>query len=265
MLLLLSVMMVWLLLRSATAMAAASEACRLFVQSVLPGLLPYMVLALMLVSRIPGPMPGWLLMLLGWCGGSPTGARLLALQNRRDRRLAVRCATMSPMFLLGTLGGWLGSTRAGLCLLASVLTGGWLAGLLAEPGPPGQAVQAAPMAFGEAVASAAQTLLMVCGSMAVLRVALALAAELLPGLALPMAFALEATTAARLLAQLPLPLPMRTALVAGAAGFGGLAVLLQNRACYPPGLMGLPRQLLCQAIHGLLSFGLALGLMLLCP
>lgn len=262
---LLSLLMCWLLLRSATAMAAAGAACRLFVQSVLPGLLPYMVLALMLLSRVPGPMPGWLLTLLGWCGGSPTGARLLGQQHRRDKRLAVRCATMSPMFLLGTLGAWLNSAAAGVCLLVSVVAGGWLAGMLARPGAPGQPVPGEPMSLGQAVSAAAQTLLMVCGTMAVLRVVLALAAELLPGLALPMAVFLEATTAASLLARLPIPLPLRTALMAGAAGFGGLAVLLQNRACYPPGLMGLPEQLLYQALHGLVSFALALGLMLLLP
>lgn len=262
---LLSVLMAWLLLRSATAMEAAGAACSLFVQSVLPGLLPYMVLALLLVSRLSGPMPGWLLMLLGWCGGSPTGARLLGQQQRRDRRLAVRCATMSPMFLLGILGAWLNSPAAGVCVLTGVLAGGWLTGLAVKAGPQGQPAAAQPMSFGQAAMAAAQTLLMVCATMAVLRTVLALLAELFPRLLLPLALVLESTTATRLLSALPLPLPLRTGLAAGAAGFGGLAVLLQNRACYPPGLFSLPRQLLYQTVHGLVSFVLALGLMLLWP
>lgn len=255
----------WMLLRSATAMDAALAACRLFVSSVLPGLLPYMTFSLMLSSRAGGRLPDWSLMLLGWCGGSPTGARLLAQQARRDKRLAVRCATMSPMFLLGTLGQWLKSPTAGVCVLIAVTGGGWLTGLLVQGGNEGKPNNTEPLPFGQAVASAAQTLLTVCGIMAVLRVLAALLAELLPALALPIYTLLEVTTGAQLLAQLPFPLPLRAALVAGAAGTGGAAVLLQNRACYPPGLFSLPEQLLYQALHGVISFVLALGLMLLWP
>lgn len=262
---LLLVLMAWILLRATTAMEAALAACRLFVSSVMPGLLPYMVLSLMLSSRIGGRMPGWAVMLLGWCGGSPTGARLLAQQNRRDKRLALRCATMSPMFLLGTLGTWLSSTAAGVCVLASVLIGGWLTGLMVPGGNESQGAPAQPLSFGQAVTAAAQTLLTVCGIMAVLRVLAALLADLLPGLSLPIYTLLEVTTGVHMLAQLPLPLPLRTALVAGATGVGGAAVMLQNQACYPPGLMNPAEQLLYQLLHGLISFGLALGVMLLWP
>lgn len=261
--LLLSALMVWLLLRSATAMEAAASACRLFVQSVLPGLLPYMVLSLMLVSRVSGSMPSWALMLLGWGGGSPTGARLLGQQNRRDKRLAVQCATMSPMFLLGTLGSWLGSAAAGVCILLAVIAGGWLTGLMAKGASPPLEANPQPLTLGQAVASAAQTLLMVCGIMVVLRVFSALLSEILPTLELPISVFMEATTGARLLSELPLPLPMRSALMAGAAGMGGMAVLLQNRACYPAGLLSLPQQILYQTLHGCISFVIALGLMLL--
>ena len=44
---------------------------------------------------------------------------------------------------------------------------------------------------------------------------------------------------------------------------GGMAVLLQNRASYPKGLVSLGEQALWQALHGAASFLLALGLMLL--
>ena len=67
-----------MLLQPRTVMTAAGDACALFVRSVLPGLLPYMTLSLMLVSRVPRMNP-LLLTLLGWGGGSPTGGRLLAL------------------------------------------------------------------------------------------------------------------------------------------------------------------------------------------
>ena len=64
-------------------MAAAEAACALFVRSVMPGLFPYLTLSQMLVSRCGRNMQPGLLMLLGWCGGSPTGARLLAMQGSR--------------------------------------------------------------------------------------------------------------------------------------------------------------------------------------
>ena len=66
-----------------------------------------------------------------------------------------------------------------------------------------------------------------------------------------------------LTARLPLPLPLRTALAAGATGMGGMAVLLQNRALYPRGLVSLGEQVLWQVLHGAASFLLAMGLMLL--
>lgn len=275
---LLAMTMLSLLLNASVTMDAASAACRLFVTAVLPGLFPYMVLSLMLASRFGGRVPPWLLTLLGWGGGSPTGARLLGMAEGASRHqrvaLAVATATMSPMFLLGTCGGWLGSAGAGAVLLGSVLLGGGLAGWLASAcirrgdhwssasAPLQQS--ASPVAFGAAVEQAARTMLLVCGTMVMLRVFAALAGEIVPAaLALPITTLLEVTTGTQLMAGLPLPLPLRTALIAGAAGFGGMAIILQNRAAYPAGLLSLPAQLFWQGVHGALSFLLALGMMLL--
>lgn len=270
---LLALLMLVLLMRSATAMAAASAACRLFVTAVLPGLFPYMVLSLMLVSRVKRLSPA-LLMLLGWGGGSPTGARLLTgcagLSRREQVRLAVSCATMSPMFLLGTVGGWLGSSVAGTVVLLSVLIGGWLTGHVAarftrdDPIAPSAKAEALPMSLGVAVEQAARTMLLVCGTMVMLRVLSALAAEVLPPmLTLPVLTLLEVTTGAVEIAALPLPLSLRTALLSGAAGFGGMAILLQNRSVYPAGMLSIGQQILWQGLHGAFSFVMGLGMMLL--
>ena len=83
---LLAGMMALLLLRAPETMAAAEAACALFVRSVMPGLFPYLTLSQMLVSRCGRDMQPGMLMLLGWCGGSPTGARLLAMQGSRPQR-----------------------------------------------------------------------------------------------------------------------------------------------------------------------------------
>ena len=264
-----------LLVRAELTMTAASAACRLFVTAVLPGLFPYMVLSLMLTSRIRRLSPG-LVMLLGWGGGSPTGARLLGLcpgfSRREQVRLAVSCATMSPMFLLGTVGMWLASPAAGMVCLASVIAGGWGAGRIASlwsgrvhngrPHNDEGIIPPPPLSFGAAIDASARTMLLVCGTMVMLRVLAALAAEVLPGmLILPVTTLLEVTTGAQQIAALSLPLPLRTALIAGATGFGGMAILMQNRAVYPSGFLPLGAQLSWQAVHGAFSFLLALGTM----
>lgn len=256
-------LMGWMLLRSGVAMDAAAAACRLFVQSVLPGLFPYMTLSLMLVSRV-GALPGWGILLLGWCGGSPTGARLMAQRGMRDKHLAVSCATMSPMFLLGTLGAWLRSPAAGLCVLLSVVAGGFLTGRLVRGGNAAQTtLKMEPLSFGQAVEAAVRTMLMVCGTMVMLRVFAELLTEYAGALTLPITALLEVTTGAKAIAELPLPLCLRTALVSGVTGMGGAAVLMQNRACLPEGLLPLWEQALWQGVHGAISFALALGISLM--
>ena len=117
-----------------------------------------------------------------------------------------------------------------------------------------------PLAFGQAVEAAARTMLMVCGTMVMLRVLSALLTEYAGALTLPVTTLLEVTAGAETIAALPLPLAWRTALIAGATGLGGASLLMQNRAVLR--VMSLPRQMAVQAAHGGLTFLLALGMML---
>lgn len=268
------VTMAALLLQPETAMGAVRDSCYLFVTAVMPGLLPYLVLSTMLLSRVRGRSP-WLLTLLGWCGGSPSGARLLAmtsgLTGRQRVFVSAAAATMSPMFLVGTCGAWLGSAGAGFVLLASVLAGGGITGLLAgacagragEAASTAEALPQTPLALGAAVEQAARTLLMVCGTMAMWRMLAELAVRLCPPASLLLTTLLEVTRGVQQLAALPLPLALRTALVAGATAMGGMAVLTQNRTALGPDAPALGLQVFWQAVHGVASFLLALGLMLL--
>ena len=173
--------------------------------------------------------------------------------------------------LYGTLGQWLQSPRAGLCILLAVLAGG-LAASAALPGggesrqPSSAFSQAAPMSLGAAVEKASITLLTVCGCMVLGNGLSAVLPALFPGLPpagqLSLTCRAEVTTGCRALALLPLPLPLRVALLSGETGFGALAILLQNRALGPRGVMSAPAQLGFQLLHGLLSgltgYGLAL-------
>lgn len=270
---LLAGMMALLLLRAPETMAAAEAACALFVRSVMPGLFPYLTLSQMLVSRCGQDMQPGMLMLLGWCGGSPTGARLLAMQGSRPHReqkaLAVSCATMSPMFLLGTIGSWLNSRIAGAIVLLSVLAGGCCAGRLAKRWTRVTSAEKvpeaamSPVSFARAVEDSARTMLLVCGTMTMLRVFATLTDFLPDAMRLPLTTLLEVTTGAVAIANLPAPLPLRIALLSAATGFGGCAVIMQNRALYPQGLMRLGEQLAWQVLHGVISGTLALGIALL--
>lgn len=277
---LLLLLMLCLLLRAQLTMDAASAACHLFVTAVMPGLLPYMVLSQMAVTRVKRLSPT-LVMLLGWGGGSPTGARLAIMGNfspREQVRLLVSCATMSPMFLLGTIGGWLDSPLAGTVCLGSTILSGWLTGWmsityyrshLSQPQTDANDLCRKafhPLSFGAAVDSSARTMLLVCGTMVMLRVFAAIAGEFLPTWAvLPVTTIMEVTTGAKAIAEMPLPLPWRTALLCGATSFGGLAILMQNRSVAGEGALSLGLQVFWQALHGVLGFIMALGIMwLLC-
>ena len=90
-----------------------------------------------------------------------------------------------------------------------------------------------------------------------------LAVRLCPPASLLLTTLLEVTRGVQQLAALPLPLALRTALVAGATALGGMAILTQNRTALGPDAPALAFQVFWQAVHGVASFLLALGLMLL--
>jgi len=94
---------------------AAREALHVFGQDIVPVLLPYMILARLLVSKTKnaGRVSFWLLTPLSWLGGSPTGASIIqsfsSSQTLSPNTLLSLCAltgTISPVFLLNTVGTW---------------------------------------------------------------------------------------------------------------------------------------------------------------
>lgn len=267
-----TLLMLTLLVRAPAAMEAARTALAMFAGDVLPGLFPYMVAAQLLVSRMGRRMTPSLLLALGWAGGSPTGARLVSLcpglSRGEQRRVAVRCATVSPMFLWGTLGQWLASPRAALCVLAGVLLGGWLAavGMRDDPAPAVSGLPGGAASLSGSIAAAAETMLRVCGAMVFMQVTAALVAgwteRLCPALSLPVTALMEVAAGAKAVAALPLPLAWRAALIAGAAGWGGVSLMLQVRSALPEGVLSVAEQVSRQALHGAVAFAVTLGLML---
>ena len=111
------------------AAAAARNALGAWAQAVVPSLGPFMACVLLLSPYLRGGMPSRVA--LAWLGGSPGGARLMqemALSPRDALHYAALTGTMSPMFFLSTLSGWLGNTRAGWMLLCCHIAGAFLAG-----------------------------------------------------------------------------------------------------------------------------------------
>lgn len=118
---------------------AARGALRVFGQDIVPTLFPYMVLTRMLISRLKGGNRSSLFVcaVLGCLGGSPSGAsmiqRLASSQKIHRKTIYALCAltgTISPIFLLNTVGKWLGHSPLAFYLTIAHFIGAVLTSLL---------------------------------------------------------------------------------------------------------------------------------------
>lgn len=259
---------------------AAADGLHTFAQGVLPALFPYMALcqllspALARMRRVPRALP---VTALAFLGGSPGGARLIALlcaqgalSPRQTRMLAALTGTCSPMFLLGTVSAWACSHALGVCLLLSHWMGAALCALCvrafdrsempqsAAPGssPPPET----PPSLASAVQGSAQAMLTVGGCIALMTVAARLCACAFPALGSGAQAALHAALemAGGAHAILSLGLPPRTAAVCvcAAVSFGGVSVLLQNLSFLRTVGISVPYLALCRALHALFAAAL---------
>ena len=119
-----------LLLRPKEASDAARAALVLWGKEVVPCLFPYMVLTRLVAEQMRRSSKGMTTpILLGILGGSPSGAAALSASagdgiNRRSLySLCALTGTISPMFLINTLGGWLNNRYYGWLLFVSHLIG----------------------------------------------------------------------------------------------------------------------------------------------
>ncbi len=117
---------------------AARDALCIWGLDVVPSLFPYMVFSRLLAQQLrQSPLPpAPVAASLGLLGGSPSGAAVVSaygdsLSPRATRALCALTGTISPMFILGTIGRWSGD--AALCrrLLVCHLLGACFAGAFA--------------------------------------------------------------------------------------------------------------------------------------
>lgn len=269
---------------------AACGACELWAKSVMPGLFPFLLIMLFLTRYLPSavgrkgaegkaaglPPGGGRLVLMGLLSGSPGGARLaqerLCLFTKHSLMcFAAYTGTMSPMFLIGTLGGWIGSHRWGAVMLCAHWLGAMAAGQLVHrlaKGRSGILSSQEPaarkaMGFSELINSAAQAMLTVCGCMILGNVLSALLQRLLPlssAWAAGMQAAMEVTAGCHRILALGLDPRVAASLMCAAVSFGGISILMQNLAFYrgyvrPLHLMGI------RLVHALLSGFICFGLL----
>lgn len=230
------------------AMDAVRSACRQWAGRVAPALFPYMVISRLLLAC---SRSGRLLVPLALLGGSPASAKLIHQSGARGaqaQRYAALCATASPMFLLGTLGGgwrmlvahWAGAVLSYIAIAALFPVGTKKTDAPGNPLP--------PVSLAESIRDGAQAMLFICGCMAFFAVLIALYDRLLPGGTLA-ACALEMATGCLRLGALGLPEAQTTPLLCAAASFGGLSVFVQNAAFLRPAGVRLVWQLGARLVH----------------
>lgn len=241
------------------AAAAAGEGLSLWARAVAPVLGPFLVCMLMLSSRAGGGV--MLKTVLGWLCGSPGGARLMqgsGLKGKSALRAAAMTGTMSPMFFLGTVSGWLNDPSAGRKILLCHIAGALLLGLCIPHGGKAAPVPAAPVPLSQALRDSALALLTVALCMALGCAAARMAACAFPRLpgwaAAALQCALEVTGGVK--ALIGLKLPFAVPLVCGACSFGGLSILLQNAAFWQDSGVGVGKLLLLRIAHAAISSAL---------
>lgn len=238
------------------AARAASDALGLWAGAIAPVLGPFMACMLMIVSRLP--VRPWARVLLSWLCGSPGGAKLMraaGVSGRSALRMAAMTGTMSPMFFLGTLSGWLGDPAAARLMLICHLLGALALGLCIPAGKAASGPPPVPMPLAVALKDTALALLTVAGCMMLGSVAARMAACALPALSPDVSAGLQCLLeiTAGVKALIARGSPFTVPLACAACSFGGLSLLMQNAAFWQEGGVGMGTLCLLRALHGVLS------------
>ena len=240
----------------AEAAEASYQALALWARAVAPVLGPFMACMLMLSTRMGGGLA--LRTVMGWLCGSPAGARLMREANVRGRsalRAAAMTGTMSPMFLIGTVGAWLGDRRLGWVIFFCHVLGALCVGLCIRSTEKAEAASPVLMPLGAALRESALALLTVALCMMIGCVAAKMAACALPGLPpearAALQCALEVTGGVKSI--IALETPCAAPLICAACSFGGLSLLAQNAAFWQDSSVDIGKLALLRLAHALVS------------
>lgn len=248
---------------------------------VVPSLFPYMVLCQSLTSSLSatGKAHPILPFLLGLLGGSPSASASLSViaQYRSfDRQilrfLAALSGTISPMFFLGPVAAWFGSSSIAVALIICQYVGALLAGITVFLFSKAPASTVSPHNTAmrknddDPIARSVHAVLCVGGCI----VFYSTAAECirlflpirLPGVLECIHSLLEVSGGVCALAGAEIPLSLRMLLAAGFCGFGGISILSQNLLfLHPVGMQ--TRELAANAcLRGMFSMMVMMGFLL---
>ena len=246
-----------LLLFPAEMSGAAAGAALIWWTRVLPTLLPYLIVAALLLQsgallRVPKKLLPLAMFLCGALCGYPVGAQLArtlydahALSREDAARVAMRCNLPNPVFLLSVVSlGFFGDARCAAPLLIGVYGIALLFALpLYRMSIRTVSLVDAPDAGGlsEAIAGGVRTVGVIGGCIVFASVLGALLQTVFsirhPAVLAFLLGCFEMTAGVRAAAALPASLPFRLALAAAFVQFGGLSVLLQTVSQFPVGLL----------------------------
>ena len=284
-----------LLLCSASQAAELTrQALRLCAVSVLPALFPLMAASSLLVSlgcasaagRLLGPGMGRLFhcsgsggtaLLLGLLGGYPLGARTTAsllrsgeIDRAEAQRLLNFCNNAGPAFIISMVGSIFGSAQIGLTLYLIHVSAALLTGLILCRKAPAAHRIAAPAkvaekpfstALVESISGAGLTCIQLCSFITFFQVVLQLVSSHIH-IVHPLALGfVELTCGIVRLGTGPCDFIMAAALL----GWGGCSVHCQTAAVLADTGLSMAPYLRAKFLHGLLSAGLALVVVLLFP
>lgn len=247
---------------------SATQACGLWANKVMPALFPFLVISQLLTACLPGDL---FTVPLSMLGGSPAGARLISLSGAdksKAQRLSALCATVSPLYVVGTLGGdyrlllshWLGAFTAWVmvCVRQFFLK------RKALPSPDGATKpesDANPneLNIPQAIADSALAMLSVCGCMVLFSVLSALLVLVVP-LSKPLSAALlsvlEMAGGCEKILSLSMPPDKAAPILCAAISFGGLSVFMQNAAFQKQKGVNLRVQLFAKVIHAAAAYAI---------
>lgn len=269
------------------ASAAVAEGLHLCAETLVPALFPYMALSgLLLASDVTLPdgplqrltekllhLPGSCLsvLLLGFVGGYPTGAKCAAelrrtgqITEREASHLLLFCNNAGPAFFFGVVGGkLLHSAAAGALLYAIHVLSALCIGVLFR----GKALPAHSEGRGKetvctaetivsAIRDAGQTVLAVCTFVVFFFVLSAPVRRMAkPGslLSCLVCAFLEVTGGCTAAASSALPQTVRFVLLSAALGWGGVCVHLQTACVTASAGLHMKKYLLAKLLHGVLS------------
>ena len=274
----LALILICMLFHVPIVIAGAHTGLELWYESVLPSILPFMIITSLLLQKIQGRG----ICYLGLCCGLPVGANLVnqqavtgQLDFRTANALLCICNITSPMFISGyILNQTLKKQVSPILFFLVIYLPLGLYGIITflmnkrKPSParnrsaiPQHSLTHPSQSFEMIIKHSLQVILMVGIYIMLFCIVIQFLTSWLPGDSIPARICLstlEITNGIHLLAGLPLSMQQKTALIAGLTSFGGICSILQTKSVLTDNRLSILHYLLVKICMGIVSYLLAL-------